>query len=56
MNLHEIKKDFEYYVLVSTSNYKTAHIENAKKILKKKFYHVTPDKIERISDIIEQLK
>ena len=56
MNLHEIKKDFDYFILVSTCNYKAAHKENAKKILGKKFYYVTPDKIERISQIIGELK
>ena len=37
LDLHEIKKDFDYFILVSTCNYKAAHKENAKKILGKKY-------------------
>ena len=56
MNLHDIKKDFDYYILVSTFNYKKAHLDNAKKTLKKKFHHITSDKIEWICKFIEDLK
>lgn len=55
MSLHEIKKDFDYFIFVTTCNYKNAHLDNAKKILKKKFYYVTPNRIEKISEIIGEL-
>lgn len=56
VNLHEAKKDFDYFVFISTYNYKNVHIENAKKILKKKFCFVIPNKIEEIAKIITELK
>lgn len=56
LNLHNIKKDFDYYLLISTSIYKKAHLDGARELLNEKFHYVTPDKIENISGIIDKLK
>ena len=56
INLYDIKKNFDCYILVSTGNYRKAYLENVKHIFKKKFSHITPDKIESITEIIEGIK
>jgi hypothetical protein len=54
-HLHEIKKKFDHYLLISTGNYKKACRDNAKEILGRKFQYISPDKIEKIEEIISKL-
>ncbi len=53
--LHQIKKDFDYYLLISTCKIHVDSIRTAQNILKKKFKVVSSDKIEKINEIIKKI-
>ena len=56
INLQDIKKEFDYYILISTKKYKESYVKSAKHILKKKFVLIAPNEIEKVNEIIEGLR